>query len=126
VSGTLLAHMVLMSLMIVLALAAVVIAILKKRRFFKIHRFVTLAGVASGFAGVTTMFVSKAAHAYPHFLSGHSRAGLVAFILLASTAMGGMFALKFGKKGRIAHRVIGGIALTVALLAVAGGIAQIV
>jgi Mn2+/Fe2+ NRAMP family transporter len=124
-SGTTITHMTLMSSTILVAIAAIVIALLKKKNFFKIHRYVTLSGVGLGLIGVVVMFVSKSMKGFEHFTSDHSRAGLAGFLLLAGASIGGLMAAKFGKKGKIAHRVFGALALLTALSALAGGIARL-
>jgi hypothetical protein len=124
-SGPTIAHAVLMSVLVLLAVAAVVIAVVKKGAYFKTHRLLTRIAILAGAAGVATMFVWKAVNGWPHVASQHAQSGIVAFVLLAAAAAGGTFAANSSKTVRIAHRALGGIALALALLALAGGIANV-
>ncbi|MHC4250219.1 MAG: cytochrome b family protein [Planctomycetota bacterium] len=114
-----LAHLSLMALLIALLVTAVALARLRRGAWVARHRVVASAGAALGIAGVATMAAAKHANGWPHLVSSHSRVGLAALVLTLAAPVLGMLLVRGRAKLRQPHRIAGGAAIALAIVAAA-------
>ena len=113
----LIAHVVLMTLAVVLLVTAVVFARLKRGGWVGRHRLIAASGAVLGVAGVLTMAVAKHLNGWPHVATLHSKVGLPGVLLVLAAPILGTLLLK-GRAGlRQVHRVVGGAAILVSIAA---------
>jgi len=117
----LLAHAVLMALMVVLLVAGVVFAHLKRPGWLAKHRAFAVAGALAGLAGALTMAIAKHLGGWPYLSTLHSKVALPAILLvLTAPVLGALFV--GGRPGfRLPHKAVGaaGVLASVAAAAMA-------
>jgi len=115
----LVSHFSLMILLIVLLIIGIVEAHQNGVQWLKKHQGIVLSGVSLGIIGFLIMFINKQINGYPHFLSTHSKFGLLALILSVLTPVLGVLILKQILKMKWIHKLLG-VCTLLAGLAAAG------
>ena len=113
----LIAHIVLMTLTVVLLVTAVAFARLKRGGWVAKHRAIAASGAVLGVAGVLTMAVAKHVNGWRHLATLHSKVGLPGVLLVLAAPILGTLLLKGHARLRHVHRTVGGAAILVSIAA---------
>jgi hypothetical protein len=116
------AHIVFMSIALILVITAAVIAKRRKPMWLKLHKRCAFSGALSSVIGAVCMVVLKIAHGYSHFQSPHAVVGLVTLCLLIITPVLGASIVKGPKPLRALHKVMGRITSVAIILTVCSGV----
>lgn len=122
----LIAHIVFMSLMVILIIHAIVFSLRKKKNWYKKHKIFNTAGIFSGIIGFLIIFIEKLLEKESHFITLHSKTGLITLILLSLTLTGGFLMKKLPEKMKKNHKISGFISFILALITVFLGISLII
>ena len=115
----LIAHLLLMTAMVVLLVSAVVLARLRRPGWFGRHRLSSAAGLILGAAGAATMAVHKAISGHPHLATAHSWIALPALILALAGFALGYSSTKGYPRLRPVHKLFGVVSILGSILAIA-------
>lgn len=124
-SANTVAHLALVASAIVLLVTAVVFAKLKRGGWVARHRLIAAAGVTLGLAGVLTKAIAKHLNGWPHFATLHSRAGLVAILLVLTAPVLGLLLLSGRARLRHVHRAVGSVAVLASIAAAVLGVLMV-
>ncbi|MBN1349700.1 hypothetical protein JXJ21_09840 [candidate division KSB1 bacterium] len=121
----LIGHFLFMLLMILLLISGILKAHNKNTNWLNIHRGLVLAGVLSGIIGFSIMAIAKQLSGRAHFVSPHSKGGLITLILALITPILGTLLIKQILKQKMIHRISGFVTLIVGVLAATFGIIRV-
>ena len=119
-------HIALMSIAIMLVIAAALIAKGRKKNWLKTHKKFALAGVVISILGAACIASQKIAHHYHHFRTPHALAGLVTLCFLLITPLIGASIAKKPHLLRPIHRAFGRITSGILLLTGCMGVYQFI
>jgi hypothetical protein len=116
------AHIVFMSIALILVVSAAVIAKLRKKNWLKKHKKLAFSGALSSIIGALCVIFFKITNDYSHFQSPHALAGLLTLCLLILTPLLGVWIVKGPKPIRAIHKVFGRITSVAIALTVTMGV----